>query len=121
MGQTRIIICAAIATAAAASPLATQGELGLLQPGVYVCALPGTAAGSAWVEEPSRNFTVTGSSSYTSGGAGGTYLLEGRKLSFTRGPLKGLVMTVTGSGLLQEVEAGGKMGRLRCHRAHRGD
>lgn len=112
--------CAALVVAIA-SPIGAQGRLGLLPQGDYVCALPGNAAGAAWVEDTSRQFTVTSASSYRTEKGTGTYLLEGRSVTFTRGPLKGIRLMVLNSGLLQEVDEGGRMSRLRCHRAHAGD
>lgn len=103
--------------ALAVSPALAQGRLGLLPQGEYVCALPGTANGSAWTEVEGRNFAITGASSYRTGRGSGTYLLEGKRVTFTRGPMKGMRMMRVSSGLLQEVERSGKLGRMRCHRA----
>ena len=100
----------------AATPLPAQGRLGLLERGTYICALPGDATGQAWVEQEGRTFTVTGGSSYETPRGAGTYLLEGKQITFTRGPMRGLKMLVLSSGLLQEVGKDGKLGRLRCHR-----
>ena len=47
---------------------------------------------------------------------GGTYLMEGRQVIFTRGPMRGMKLMVLSSGLLQEIGRDGKLGRLRCHR-----
>ncbi len=102
-----------------AVPVSAQGRLGLLEQGEYVCALPGDADGTAWREQPARNFTITGASSYRAHNGGtGTYLLEGTRLTFTRGALKGVkLMRIKATGLLQEVKADGSLGRMRCHRA----
>ena len=107
---------AALATLVAA-PVAAQGRLGLLPQGEYVCALPGSAASSAWTEVQGRNFAITGASSYKAGNGAGTYLLEGKRVTFTRGPMKGMRMMRVASGMLQEVDRAGKLGRMRCHRA----
>lgn len=117
MKHRHLFMCLAVAGSLFAGPALAQGRLGLLAQGEYVCALPGTAAGAAWEEDPSRHFTVTGASSYKTSTGSGTYLLEGRALTFTRGPMKGLKMMVMNSGLLQEVDTEGRMSRLRCHRA----
>ena len=103
--------------ALAAAPSLAQGRLGLLPQGEYVCALPGNASGTAWNEVEGRNFAITGASSYTAGNGSGTYLLEGKRVTFTRGPMKGMRMMRVSSGMLQEVGRDGKLGRLRCHRA----
>ena len=102
---------------AASAPGWSQGRLGLLPQGEYVCALPGNASGPAWVEVEGHNFAITGASSYRTERGAGTYLLEGHRITFTRGPLKGHKMMQVSSGLLQEYERDGKLGRLRCHRA----
>ncbi|MBX7493436.1 elongation factor P [Qipengyuania sp. 1NDW9] len=108
----------AIAIAAlAASPALSQGSLGVLPQGEYVCALPGVATGSAWNEVEGHGFSITGASSYKTDKGSGTYLLEGRRVTFTRGPLKGHKMMRVSSGLLQELGKDDKLGRLRCHRA----
>ena len=98
-------------------PVQAQGRLGLLPQGEYVCALPGDATGAAWIEQEGRAFAITGASSYRTAQGGGTYLLEGKLATFTRGPMRGTKLMLLGSGLLQEVGRDGKLGRLRCHRA----
>ena len=100
-----------------AAPSLAQGRLGLLPQGEYVCALPGNASGTAWNEVEGRNFAITGASSYKAGNGSGTYLLEGKRVTFTRGPMKGMKMMRVSSGMLQEVGRDEKLGRLRCHRA----
>ena len=110
------ILIAALA-ASAATPSLGQGRLGLLPQGEYVCALPGSADGPAWVEVEGRGFSITGASSYRTRNGGGTYLLEGKRVTFTRGPMQGQRMMRVSSGMLQEVDRNGKLGRMRCHRA----
>ncbi len=101
-----------------AAPLLAQGgRLGTLQQGEYICALPGDATKAAWTEQPGMGFSITGASSYRSASGSGTYLLEDRTLTFTRGPMKGMMLMRLGSGLLQLVEKDGRLGRMRCHRA----
>ncbi len=100
-----------------AMPAIGQGRLGLLPQGEYVCALPGTATGAAWNELPNRSFAITGASSYRAGNGSGTYLLEGQRVTFTRGPMKGKQMMRVSSGMLQEIDRDGNLGRLRCHRS----
>lgn len=111
------LIAGALYGGLVAPQLAAQGTLGTLTQGKYVCALPGDATGAAWTEVEGRDFTITGASSYRTSQGNGTYLLEGGKVTFTRGPLKGQQFLRVGSGLLQEVDKGGHLGRLRCHRA----
>ncbi len=113
--HTNLLAIAALA-GLAASPISSQGRLGLLERGTYVCTLPGDATGQAWIEQEGRRFTVTGGSSYETPRGAGTYLLEGRQITFTRGPMRGMKLLMQSSGLLQQVDKDGKLGRLRCHR-----
>ena len=114
-------LCLAGATgllmAATLAPAQAQGRLGLLPQGEYVCALPGKADGAAWNEVEKRNFAITGASSYRAGNGSGTYLLEGKRVTFTRGPMKGMEMMRVSSGMLQDIDRKGKLGRMRCHRS----
>ena len=112
----KITLAAALIGMASPAALA-QGRIALLEQGQYVCALPGDATGGAWIEQNGRDFAITGGSSYRTPQGGGTYLMEGRKVSFTRGPLRGTRFMHLASGLLQEIERNGKLGRLRCHRS----
>lgn len=97
--------------------LAAQGRLGVLPQGEYVCALPGDAAGAAYIEQPAMHFAITGASSYRAGASSGAYLLEDKRVTFTRGPLRGKRFLRIGSGMLQELDREGHLGRVRCHRA----
>ena len=109
---------AAPLVAAITTPALAQGQLALLEQGEYVCALPGDANGLAWQEQPQYSFAITGASSYRANkGGNGTYLLEGKRVTFTRGTLKGMKLMRMNTGLLQEVKADGSLGRMRCHRA----
>ena len=115
--KVAVIAATALAALLCGSPALAQGRLGLLPQGEYVCALPGSADGPAWTEVEGHGFSITGASSYTTQKGSGTYLLEGSKVTFTRGPLKGHKMMRVSGGLLQELDRNGKLGRLRCHRA----
>lgn len=97
-------------------PTLAQGRLALLDRGQYVCALPGDASGAAWSEQEGRDFVVTGGSSYRTAKGSGTYLMEGKLVTFTRGPMRGAKFMRLRSGLLQQVGKDGKLARLRCHR-----
>ena len=99
------------------TPAFAQGRLSLLEQGEYVCALPGDATGAAWIEQEGRDFAITSGSSYRTAKGSGTYLMEGKRVLFTRGPMRGARFMRLGSRLLQEVGRDGKLGRLRCHRA----
>ena len=93
-----------------------DGKLGLLPTGSYKCALPGHAAGRAWIDQPANDFTIRSGSRYSSARGSGTYLMEGKRVVFTRGPMRGTAMLRISSGLLQVVGDEGKLGRLRCQR-----
>ena len=93
-----------------------QGRLKLLQTGEYVCALPGDATGAAWVEQGGKGFAIVSGSSYRTDRGSGTYLMEGKLITFTRGPMKNMKLMRLSSGLLQQVDRDGRLGRLRCHR-----
>lgn len=98
------------------APAVAQGRLGLLPQGEYICSLPGNAGGAAWQEVPEQSFTVTGSSGYRMESGKGTYLKEGKRVTFTRGPLRNRRMLQVSPGMLQEIDRDGNLGRLRCHR-----
>ncbi len=117
MTKTKPLLMTFAALAALSAPVAAQGRLALLERGEYVCALPGDATGAAWIEQENRGFSITGGSSYETSKGTGTYLMEGKQVIFTRGPLKSVKLMLLSSGLLQEVGRDGKLGRLRCHRA----
>ena len=106
-----------LACLAGASPTGAQGKLELLPAGLYRCALPGHASGRAWVPQPARDFTIKRGSRYTSAEGGGSYLMKGATITLTSGPLRGVKMRRISSGLLQNIERDGTLGRLRCHRA----
>ncbi len=111
-----ILALGAAVTAVLSTPAHTQGRLELLPPGEYVCALPGDAAGGAWIEQTGKGFSVTGGSTYRTANGGGTYLMKGKLVTFTRGPMKNMQLMRLGSGMLQQVDREGRLGRLRCHR-----
>lgn len=112
----KLTLLAAVA-GLASPPALAQGRLALLAQGEYVCALPGDASGAAWIVQDGHEFAITGGSSYRTAKGSGTYLMEGKLVTFTRGPMRGAKFMRLGSGLLQQVDRNGKLGRLRCHRA----
>lgn len=84
-------------------------QLGTLPHGVYQCALPGDASGDAFKVVKSEEFTIGAASSYRSAKGSGIYLLQGKKLTFTRGPKKGETFTRIGTNQV-------KRGKLICTR-----
>lgn len=111
--------CGLALVASGASPAPAQERIGTLQQGRYECGLPGDAAGKAWQVDAEYAFSITSASRYRSAKGSGTYLLRGKEVLFTRGPMKDMRMHLHASGLLQQVNADGSMGRLRCHRIGR--
>ena len=75
------------ATVDAAEP--SGGMLRTLPHGIYDCALPGDATGAAKRVLPRAGFAIGHGSTYSVGDRWGTYLLTGRHVAFTRGPMKG--------------------------------
>ena len=108
---------AALALAAVPAPSQAQGRLVLLPAGEYTCALPGNAAGRAWITQPARSFAILRASRYRTAEGSGTYLMKGKRVRFTRGPMRGMEMMQVSSGMLRIVEDDGKLGRLRCNRS----
>ncbi len=110
-------IIVALAIAALPPAAQAQGRLDLLPTGAYECALPGSAAGRAWIAQPARGFAILRASLYRTPEGQGTYLMKGDRVEFTRGPMRGTVMIRVAPRLLRIVEEDGTPGRLRCHRA----
>ena len=117
MKKLAALSAATLMAGAITAPLSAQGRIGLVEQGQYICALPGDATGAAWIVQEGKEFSIVEGSSYRTERGNGTYLAEGRQVTFTRGPLKGMKLMRLGSGLLQEIGRDGKLGRLRCHRA----
>ncbi|MDZ4306521.1 hypothetical protein [Allopontixanthobacter sp.] len=112
-----LIFLATVAVPAGATVAAPGGRLDTLPQGQYRCALPGDAAGAAWIPLEDRNFTIGNGSTYRTHQGSGTYLLTGTQVTFTRGPMKGLKFERTGSGTLRWIDDNGEPGRVRCVRS----
>ena len=84
--------------------------------GTYECALPGDAAGAAWDTVEDAGFRIGRASSYRSKEGSGVYLLKGKTLTFTRGPMKGRQLKRTGHQVLRQIEADGSLGKMNCVR-----
>lgn len=113
-----IAALAAVMLAAAAG--AQDGPM-TLPTGRYLCELPGDATGPASVKVEGAWFDIVNASAYVTEGGGGTYLLNGKTLVFTRGPLKGAKFERTGARALRRLEAQGQFAKLRCVRTGRAD
>ena len=108
-----IALCAAGAAPGLAAP---GGKLDTLPLGQYVCSLPGDAAGSAWQVLAGQGFTIGNASTYHTPEGSGTYLLTGKTVQFTRGPMKGMKFSRTGNATLRWIDENGELGRVRCVR-----
>ena len=115
--MTRTTLALALLTACAAAPLSAQsGSLGTLQTGTYICSLPGDAAGPARIVVEEETFTITNSSTYTTDEGWGTYLLTGKRITFSRGPMKGATYMWENRATLRKLDSGGRNTDLRCTR-----
>ena len=112
-----ILLAAGVVPLGAAGAAAPGGKLDTLPQGQYRCALPGDAAGPAWIPLEDRNFTIGNGSTYSTHQGSGTYLLTGTRVTFTRGPLKGQKFERTGSDALRWIDDAGKLSRVRCIRS----
>lgn len=116
--KTPLFLAAALVPLAGSTALAQDrtGPIDTLPQGRYECALPGDAGGKAWRHQPDRDFTIGNSSSYRTKAGKGTYLLRGKALTFTRGPMKGQSFLRVGTDTLRNRKANGSPGDLRCVR-----
>ena len=97
------------------------GMLGILQHGEWQCALPGDAAGAAYVDVPDESFRIGTASSYNSPQGRGIYLMRGNEVIFTRGPKKDQRFKALGDNTLQKLEADGSLSKLICTRVSGGN
>ena len=98
---------------------AQGGTIRTMPQGYYECALPGDASTEAWAPVEDAHFTIDNASSYVTEIGRGTYLLTGRNLVFTRGPLKGQRYRRIGDNALRVLQKDGTLGRMRCIRTTR--
>lgn len=104
---------------AAPAPAASGGPLATLMLGRYECERPGEPAGAP-VAEPDWSFSVITSSRYRAGSGEGTYLLTGKTVAMTSGPLNGTRLVRLRGGFLRVMQDG-KPGPVRCVLARRSD
>lgn len=77
---------------------------------------------AAFLVDEARSFATIPNSSYVTRDGRGTYLLTGDRMTFTRGPLKGVSFMRESANRLRLVENDESEGRLICNRrAHRGE
>lgn len=114
-----LLAAPAIWLIAGTADAAPGGRLGVLPDGYWQCGLPGDAMGAAFHVDDAASFATVPNSSYRARDGGGTYLLTGTSLTFTRGPLKGRSYELESGNRLRSRDGAG---RLICNRrAHRGD
>jgi len=119
LATTSLKACGALmAWAIAVAPLQADqyGRLRVLPHGYWQCGLPGDALGTAFRAEDDVSFTTIPNSSYQARGGGGTYLLTGDRLTFTRGPLNGRKFVWESANRLRIAGDGAVRGRLICNR-----
>lgn len=104
---------------AAPAAAAQGGSIRTMPQGYYECALPGDASTRAWVPVEGAHFIIDNASSYETEDGRGTYLLTGKDLIFTRGPLKGQRFRRISDNALRDLEKNGFLGRMRCVRKTR--
>ena len=95
-----------------------QGKIGTVERGIYVCELPGDAAGQVGIEQPELGFRIASASRYIAPQGTGTYLRRGNVVTMTSGPRNGESYQVMDEGFLRKIE-NGEPGRLRCIRKGR--
>ena len=116
-----IVIALTLGAIGAPALGAPTGRIGTLTPGLYACELPGDAAGAVGRRMPDEDFVVVNASSYRARAAGGTYLVTGRQVLMTSGPLRGQRYRRVSDRRLQGVSRDGVDLPLRCIRSPRAD
>lgn len=114
--QSAILLISFSALAAAGFAQDRKGRLNTLPHGQYICSLPGDAGGAAWTEISDKSFAIENASTYRTQSGAGIYLLTGKRVTFTRGPMKGWRFERTGTAKLQQIDQNGALGRMRCIR-----
>ena len=115
--QSRVAAIALLLAAPAAA--APGGEIATMPRGDYVCELPGDATGPAGKPVPEEDFTIVTASSYRAGGAMGSYLLTGDRLTMTGGLHRGKRYHRLSEGFVRLIGPDGQDSDLRCVRRKR--
>ncbi len=116
----RLTLPVALVVALAGGAAHAQGKLGTLEAGRYLCELPGDASGYASIPIQEAWFDIVNASSYAGSEGRGTYLLTGKTVIFTRGPMEGMKFVRVGGRTLRAVGLSGDLSRMRCVRSGRG-
>jgi hypothetical protein len=92
------------------------GMLRTMPEGEYECALPGDAGGEAYRIVASETFRIETASRYRDSAGSGTYILRGKRLTFTGGPRNGEEFERVGQNQLRKLDANGEAADLLCTR-----
>jgi hypothetical protein len=112
--KRELVTIALLATGPALA--APGGPLDTLEPGRYVCELPGDAAGPAGLRQDDETFVVLNASSYETAIGRGTYLVTGDVVTITSGPKNGQRFRRISTNFLRKIGADGRDSTLRCVR-----
>lgn len=115
-----VVRALALATLLCAAPVFAQGDLGTLPAGRYLCELPGDAAGLASRPLHDEWFDIVNASRYVSPAGDGVYLMTGKSVIFTRGPMRGARFAWNGIRTLNRTDLAGEHAKMRCVRSGRG-
>lgn len=99
------------------APPVEGGRIGTIEVGAYGCETPGDATGSVGKPYAQLAFLIVNSSSYRSKGQRGSYLLTGRTMIMTDGPLKGTRLHHVSRTRLQLLDDRGQQTEVRCVRS----
>ena len=111
MRAVSIALLLAMSTAAASA----SDRITTLAKGSYACGVPGDVRSAAWVRDPDYAFSIRSASRYRTARGEGTYLLTGKDLVFTRGPLKDMRFRIDDANVLRKTGGHGDP-RLFCAR-----
>lgn len=114
----RLVLVAALAAGSAAAAHAGE-RIATLPGGRYLCELPGDATGPASRPVNGQWFDIVNPSSYVAAEGSGTYLLTGKTVLFTRGPMRGAKFERRGERALRRLDLAGEHANLRCVRTGR--
>lgn len=92
------------------------GPIGQVQPGNFLCEMPGDATNAVGLRVPDEDFVIVNANTYRTARGRGTYLLTGDLLVLTSGPLNGQRYRLISSNFLRKLGADGQEGSLRCVR-----
>ena len=92
------------------------GPIDTLEPGNYVCELPGDASGPVGIPQENEAFSIRSSTTYQTARGDGSYLLTSNLLIMTSGPKRGQRFHRISDRFLRLMTPDGKDGPLRCVR-----